>query len=71
MQLPEDSQNRESKGYAISIVHQNVPKLLPGVGNTVGISNSVVIKKGLRTNLKPLFINLVAGAGFEPATFGL
>ena len=49
----------------------NLSKLPPEVGNTVGKVNLVVTKKGLRTNLKPLFIKLVAGAGFEPATFGL
>ena len=43
----------------------------PEVGNTVGKVNLSVANKGLRTNLKPLFTNLVAGAGFEPATFGL
>ena len=47
------------------------PKLPVEVGNTVGKANLSVTKKGLRTNLKPLFIKLVSGAGFEPATFGL
>ena len=42
---------------------QTYPEIASGGWKFVGNSNLVPTKKGLEISIKPLFINLVAGAG--------